>query len=241
MSPATNLLDLLAKSLPPQEAFIESTAIEAGFCGGKGAGKTWALLWGAAKHIEHSRYCALLLRRHYDAAQAFAVEMSHTLYALVGGTYDQTRLRWTFPSGASIEFGISEDLEDAFRYGGSHFQYIGIDGLDTFEKPQYDFLVSRLRNCTTARLPLRMRSTFPDDPDCEWVYSHFAPWLVPDEKVWDEFRAGSGEIVHYVREKTGTRRVPNGTSGAISRTLIKSESYMNQLLVDLGYDRSGIS
>jgi hypothetical protein len=201
-----------------QEAFLATPANEAGFCGGNGTGKTWSLLFGATKYIEHPNYTALILRRHCDEAYASLVERAHAMYKPLGGKYNSKRMYWTFRSGARIEFGFSDDWDDAYRYGGADFQYIGIDGIDMFDARHYEFFLSRLRS-NLDRLPYRMRFTFPNDPDCEWVSSHFAPWLVSQVKP--------GELVYYKRESMRWTRVQNNEQGPWSRTLIKAKTEMS--------------
>lgn len=72
--------------------------------------------------------------------------------------WDGTNYRWTFPSGAQIQFGYLEHEGDETRYQSAEFQCICFDELTQFPLAQYTYMFSRLRRVRGVDVPIRMRS-----------------------------------------------------------------------------------
>ena len=150
----------------PQHAFLlldELGIPEALYGGAAGGGKTDALLMSAARYVDVKGYAALLLRRTFadlELADAL-IPRSLEWWADTDAVYDANRYRWTFPSGAIVQFGYLATERHKYRYQGSAWQFIGVDELTQIPMADYRYLFSRLRKPSDpdnplSRVPLRM-------------------------------------------------------------------------------------
>jgi len=88
--------------------------------------------------------------------------------------WDGKNFKWTFPSGARLQFGYLKSEQDKYRYQSAAFQYIGFDELTQFTETQYRYLFSRLRRLEGLYVPLRMRSASnPGNIGHDWVKRRF--------------------------------------------------------------------
>lgn len=222
----------------PQERYLASSALEVGYGGSAGAGKSEALLMGATRLIHLPHYRALLLRRTIPELKRSLIERSQEFYRGLGGEYNSSDKLWRFKSGAIIEFGSSDHPSDVTKYQSAEYQYIGFDELTSFEESQYLYLFSRLR--TTHGIPLRIRfGTNPGGIGHDWVLRRFAPWLYPESEVsYQGLRVASGERLYYIVDrKTGQERwVPKGTPGAKSRAFFRALVKDNPYLAGTEYE-----
>ena len=89
-------------------------------------------------------------------------------------TWNGNKYLWTFPSGATIQFGYLSAPRDKYRYKSSEFQYIGFDELTDFTEEDYLFMFSRLRQRRDLGVPEKVRSASnPGGPGHEWVKARF--------------------------------------------------------------------
>lgn len=131
-----------------------------------------ALLAGAAQFVDVPNYAALILRRSFRdlALPGALMDRSQKWWRQSDAKWDGTNYKWTFPSGAVIQFGYMEHEGDQLRYQSSEYQYIGFDELTQFSLEQYTYMFSRLRRLKGAGIPIRMRSaTNPGGVGHEWV------------------------------------------------------------------------
>ena len=116
------------------------------------------------------------------------------IYPGVGGVWKAGPRTWAFRNGASLKMRWLERVEDAARYQGHGYTYIGIDELGNFKTPEaVDRLRATLRSA--AGVPCVMRSTGnPGGPGHAWIKKRYItdhPPMVPffDEemRVWRVF------------------------------------------------------
>jgi hypothetical protein len=160
-----------------QQAFLWLPQMEAMYGGAAGGGKSDALLMASTQYVDVSGYAALLLRRSYsdlDKANAL-IPRSRLWLAGTDAKWNENKHKWTFPTGATLEFGFVRHVNDLMQYQSAEYQFIGIDELTQWPKFFYTFLFSRLRKVEEhGDLPLRMRSaTNPGGPGHEWVKQRF--------------------------------------------------------------------
>tara|TARA_Y100000310_G_scaffold126272_1_gene125030 strand:+ start:3758 stop:5116 length:1359 start_codon:yes stop_codon:yes gene_type:complete len=157
-----------------QEAFLALECLEAFYGGAGGGGKSDALLMAALQYVGAPGYHALLLRRTYpDLALPEAImARSHEWLGRTRATWHAGDKAWSFPSGATLNFGYLQNENDKYRYDSAAFHFIGWDELTQFDESQYRFLFARLRRRKGAgeTIPLRMRSASnPGGRGHEWV------------------------------------------------------------------------
>lgn len=160
-----------------QEKFLSlPDSIQEGFYGGAlGGGKTEILLMLpiARGLYKHPRFNAIIFRRTFPEVEKSLVQKSKEYYPLVGGKYNDTYHRWSFPSGAVINFGYLDILDDVRRHDGVEYNYIGFDELEHFLRDQYILLMARCRS-KVKELPKIIRSTgMPGGVGHSWVRERF--------------------------------------------------------------------
>lgn len=188
-----------------QSSFLVSVCDEMFFGGSGGGGKSYAMLAAALQFADVPGYSALILRRKLtDLTMSGALlDMSHDwldAYKAVGVRFNANERKWTFPSGAVLQFGYLDHPQDVGRYRGIEVHFIGFDEIGEFPAEQpYTFLFSRLRRpaglgrdeiikrfgkaadgVSLADIPLRVRCAGnPGGPGMEWVKKRFVEGDVP--------------------------------------------------------------
>jgi len=213
----------------PQTRFLQSSADEALYGGAAGGSKTESLLVAALRYVHVPGYRAILFRRQGTQLTKQLIPRARLLYRRL---FPRGQVRWhatdrrfTFPSGATIEFGAADKEQHIERWQGFEFAFIAFDELTAFTRYQYTFMFSRLRS-TVAGLPTRMRAgTNPGGPGHEWVLRRWAPWLYPLGHIeYNGQRARDGEPLWMepIEDSDEERIAEPGTPTAISRTFFSS-------------------
>jgi predicted phage terminase large subunit-like protein len=167
---------LKQKPTSKQSEFLFLTCQEALYGGACGGGKSSALLMGALQFVDVPGYSAILFRRtHTDLSLPGALmDRANNWLAGTSARWNANDKRWTFPSGASLQFGYLDGPTDKYRYQSSEYQFVGFDELTQFREDDYRYLFSRLRRLKGSRVPLRMRSaTNPGGVGHDWVKQRF--------------------------------------------------------------------
>jgi phage terminase large subunit-like protein len=152
--------------------------------GSAGGGKSVGTLMAAAQYVHVPGYHALIVRKTYkQLAKAESILNVSKEWWFNKVKWNGDDYRWTFPSGATIEFGHLDGPNDHLNYQGSIFHFIGPDELTQFpDEQQYTFLLTRQRRAVGFDIPIRMRPTSnPGGPGHEWVKKRFIdPKTKPD-------------------------------------------------------------
>ena len=191
------------KPWPKQATFIGLTCKEAFYGGGAGPGKTDALLLDVLQSVHVPQFSALILRRDFPR-----LSLPNSIMARAKEWLLSTDARWhggdkmfSFPSGATLQFGYIDNPDDRFRYASSEYQYIGFDELTEFrladdESNPYTFLFSRLRKTRDNPVPLKVRSASnPGNIGHQWVLRRF----VTTEAI-DSLRDGQPRVFYADQE-----------------------------------------
>lgn len=164
------------KPTPRQLQFLSMDCLEAFYGGAAGGGKSSALLMAALQFADIPGYSAIIFRQTYKDLALPGALMDRAFEWLLptDAKWDGQEKQWTFPSGATLNFGYLESENDKFRYRSSEFQFCGFDELTNFSETQYKFLFSRLRRTRNIEVPLRMRAASnPGGSGHDWVKSRF--------------------------------------------------------------------
>lgn len=177
-----------------QFAFLAWTGRELLAGGSAGPGKSTGLLMAALQFADVPGYNALIFRRTLAdlKLQDGMIDVAHDW--LDGKAHwNGADNRWTFRSGATLQFGYMGNARGHYRYKSSQLHFIGFDELTEMPwEEQYTYMFSRLRHGIKDRdeairlhgqsddglclvdIPLRMRSaTNPGGPGNSWVYRRF--------------------------------------------------------------------
>lgn len=172
---------------PKQAAFMLLDIKESFYGGAAGGGKSDALLMCALQYVDTPGYCAIIFRKTFadlvkpgaliDRAQAWLAPWTNHPDSAQRVKWSDKEKKFTFPSGAILQFGYMETAKDRFNYQGGEYQFIGFDEVTHMLEICYTYMFSRLRRLKNAKhIPLRVRaaSNPPDDGDnAEWVYDRF--------------------------------------------------------------------
>lgn len=164
-----------------QRAFLlMNDAKEILYGGAAGGGKSIAQLMGALQYVDIPGYSAILFRKTYadlslpgaliDVAKQWLMPFVETREV----KWSEKEKQFTFPSGATLNFGYLESDNDCYRYQGAEFQYIGMDECTHISPSNYRYMFSRLRKPKSLQVPLRFRATCnPGGMYGEYYYQRF--------------------------------------------------------------------
>lgn len=159
----------------PQTEFLAASENEVLYGGARGGGKSYAMLVDPLRYCHRKDHRALLLRRTMPELRDL-IHKSKFLYkqAYPKAVWRDQEKEWTFPSGARIEFGYAENIDDAMRYQGQAYTWIGIDELGQYPTREiWDLLRGSLRS-VDPEIPTHMRATAnPGGPGHVWIKDMF--------------------------------------------------------------------
>ena len=133
---------------------------EALYGGAAGAGKTELIIWLPLiyQFHEHPLYKGIILRRNLKQLETELISRSKEIYPSLGAVFNETKKKWTFPSGAVQYYGGADKEDDIRKFDSDQYNLISYDEATHFTEFQYSYLVmSRLRS-RCADLPAIARS-----------------------------------------------------------------------------------
>lgn len=120
------------------------------------------------------RFKGILFRRTYPELESEIIVRSHHFYTPAGGSFNSEKRRWTFPSGAIMQFGHVEYEQDVRKYDTAEYNYMGFDELTSFTQYQYIYLTMSRCRSSSRDLPAICRSgTNPGNVGHGWVRDRF--------------------------------------------------------------------
>lgn len=174
--------------------------------GAAGGGKSVYQLAAALQFVDIPGYSAILFRKTYadlnlpGALMHMSKEWLMPFVNTGEVHWSEKKTTYTFPSGATLAFGYLESDNDAFRYQGAEFQYIGIDECTHISPSNYRYMFSRLRRKKTIPVPLRFRATAnPGGLHGEYYHSRF--FVEGEEKGRVFVGAGLDDNPHLDKEE----------------------------------------
>lgn len=168
----------------PQEAASASAADIVIYGGAAGGGKSWSLIFEAARYIRTPGYSAIIFRRTTKQVTGGGSiwDESQSLYPILGGVPREHRLDWKFGTGddepdATVEFGHLEHEKNKLDHQGKQYAGVFFDELTHFTETQFWYLQTRAR--TTCGVRPRVWGTCNPDPD-SWVRTLIDWWIGDD-------------------------------------------------------------
>jgi predicted phage terminase large subunit-like protein len=233
----------------PQERFSASPADIVIYGGSAGGGKSWALLFEAARHVRTPRYSAVIFRRTSPEITALngLWDESTDLYPVFGGRSRESDHEWRFPTAkgglpSKIAFRHMQYENDKLKHHGAQYSFIGFDELTTFTETQFWYLFSRNRSLCGVRPVIRC-STNPDPNS--WVRKLIDWWIdeegdpVPErDGVLRYFLRDGNDLVWGDSPEEVIEQAPGRDLEDVkSLTFIRSQLEDNQILMekDPGY------
>jgi len=175
--------EIIFQPTEKQAIFLAASEDEVFYGGARGGGKTYSLIADPLRYCDNPNMSGLLVRRTMPELRDILHHMM-ILYpkAYPGAKFNKQENTWRFPSGARIELGYAETEQDALRYQGRAYTWIGIDELPQYESPAvYNMLQSSCRS-TDPTIPAQMRATGnPGNIGSWWVKEMFINAAPPNE------------------------------------------------------------
>lgn len=161
-----------------QAAALSSPADILLYGGAAGGGKSEVLLVDAAQYISNPEHHAILFRETFPELEKSLIMRSREMYSPGGvlginGKYNEQKKLWSFPSGATIEFGHAARDAEIYQYQGAQYSYIGFDEATHFTEFRIRYMISRLR-CKDPTIKLKLRlATNPGGEGHNWIMNMF--------------------------------------------------------------------
>lgn len=208
----------------PQTEFLAASEREVFYGGARGGGKSYSLIVDPLRYCDREAARALILRRTMPELRDL-INHSLKLYnkAYPGAKWREQEKEWRFPSGSRIEFGYAETRQDALRYQGQSYTWIGVD-----ELPQYptcdiwNDLRGSLRS-VDPNIPEYMRATGnPGNVGSNWVKEMFI-----NPALWNTRFEVDIDLPDGTIEKISRRFIPAKLQD--NPYLTRTKSYMTML------------
>lgn len=185
----------LAPQPGPQTAFASTTADIAIYGGAAGGGKSYGLLLEPLRHYTNPRFGCVVFRRNTTQVrnEGGLWDESMAVYPMVRANPVESKLEWTFPSGARLKFAHLEFDKTVLDWQGSQIPLIGYDEVTHFSEYQFFYMISR--NRSTSGVPGYIRATCNPDPD-SWV-RRFIDWWIGEDGY--PIKSRSGVLRYFVR------------------------------------------
>ncbi len=165
--------------------------------GAAGAGKTYALLLEACRHINNSQYGGVIFRRTSPQirSEGGLWDTSMNIYSFIGGNPKESFLEWHFPEGSKLKFSHLEHEKNKLDWQGAQIPFIGFDELTHFSESMFFYLLSR--NRSTSGVKPYVRATCNPDPD-SWVRELIDWWI--DEDTGYPIKERDGIIRYFIKD-----------------------------------------
>jgi predicted phage terminase large subunit-like protein len=162
-----------------QESFLRTGADSAIGGGAAGSGKSWAMIFEAARHHKVEGFDAIVFRRTSpELTGAGSVwEESTKIYPHLGGYPRLHRLDWKFPSKATIKFSHMHTEADVLAHQSKAYAFIAFEEITHFSEDQFWYMVSR--NRSTCGIRPYIRGTCNPDPDS--FVARLIDWWIGDD------------------------------------------------------------
>lgn len=182
----------------PQTEFLSCPADIVLYGGAAGAGKTFAELLEAVRHISNSNFGAVIFRRESSqiANEGGPWDTALDMYGPLGAKFvTSPKYIAKFPSGAKITFSHMQLERHTRQWDGSQIPLIMFDELQHFTAAQFWYMLSR--NRSTCGVRPYIRATLNPDPD-SFLRELLAWWI--DQRTGDPIHERSGVIRWLIRK-----------------------------------------
>ena len=177
--------------------------------GGRGGGKSLALLWEAIYQCVIVEKCnCLLLRRTLSAAEKGGIEDHFIKYIprKLYKNWNGSKHCATFHNGSQLFFGYIEGDQDLGQYQSAEFLFIGFDEITQFTYSQWDYMKGSNRcpvkfDCYGKPTQPRMAgATNPNGKGSGWVKALWITHKPPAGEMMLNYRAEDYESIHSTYE-----------------------------------------
>lgn len=238
----------IIKPQPKQEEFLSSSANITVYGGAAGGGKTFAAILAPLRFIHNPGFGATIFRRTYPELrrQGSILDASKAVYPLLNARLRMgSPIRWTFPSGATVELSHMQDEKTLRSFDGAQMPLIIFDELCQFTEEQFFYLFSRNRSVCGVKPHILATC----NPDAEAWAADFLSWWIDQETgyaigeksgIKRYFIRNLEEIIWGGNPEELLKRYPDFTVNDVkSVSFIPSSVYDNDILMEMNPDYVG--
>jgi hypothetical protein len=168
----SSILSLKANS-KPQHAFLASSEYEVLFGGSSGGGKTEGIILDPIRYVKNSDFKAIIFRESFKELEKAVLPEAMKIYNAGGARWNEAKRRFTWGSGAFIDLGYLENVNDWQSYQGT--QYVGqyFDELTNIRWGSYEKLGIWNRAASGGIKPYRRSASNPGGISHSEVKAYF--------------------------------------------------------------------
>lgn len=128
-------------------------------CGGRGGGKSWAIMFILLRHVQMygAQAYALLVRESYEAIKQLEEQFELLCLQVFGvdrKIHNKTEHTFNFPNGGKVQFGQLAEQKDYVKYQGKSYTLLVVDEYGEISNPRWvTLLMSNLRG--PKNIPIR--------------------------------------------------------------------------------------
>lgn len=225
-----------------QEDFLSTSADIAIYGGSAGGGKTYGILLEPLRHVDNSKFGAVIFRRNSTQItnEGGLWDTSQDIYPYLGAIGRDSKHDYRFPSGCSISFRHLEHEKTVLDWQGSQIPLIMFDELTHFSKKQFFYMLSRNRSACGVKPYVRATT----NPDADSWVAKFITWWIDQETGYPiENRAGkirwlvhiNDELIWFNSKAEAIKRYPKIPPKSVTFIPSSVEDNPALLKVDPGY------
>ena len=165
--------------------------------GGRSSGKTELITMADLVFAGDPQYRSVKFRRTYKqlTRPGGLWQKAGTQYKFFDAVANKSELRYTFPSGAQVDFSYCDNMNDAESWRGSELSMIAFDEINHHEWEQ----VSMLQTCLRSQADMNSMMIGTCNPDEQsWVYQLFLKGYYIDEETGFPIEERNGDIRYYI-------------------------------------------
>ena len=154
-----------------QTEFLKSTEYEVLFAGGRGSGKSDALIVDPLRYCGNGNFRALVIRKTMkELRELFGRAKKIYPKAYPGAKIKEQDKMIVFPSGATVEFGYCDSDDDVEQYQGQEYTWLGVDEITQYSSPRIlEDLKASMRNTDPTLTPYIRATCNPNGAGRGWV------------------------------------------------------------------------